>query len=96
MALALDVEKDVLQVEDIETSYTKTGQGRSRFGRGSSPDRIASITTDYYDQDERPSGKDGYAILNEVREVTKGHSGILVQVESEKHGPPIGLSLIHI
>ena len=93
LALALDVEKDVLQVEDIETSYTKTGQGRSRFGRGSSPDRIASITTDYYDQDERPSGKDGYAILNEVREATKGHSGILVQVESEKHGPPIGRAI---
>ena len=93
LALTLDVEKEVLQVEDIETSYTRTGSGRSRFGRGSSPDRIASITTDYYDKDERASGKDGYAILNEIRELTKGHSGILVQVESEKHGPPIGRAI---
>ena len=93
LALALEVEKDILQVEDIETSYTRTGSGRSRFGRGSSPDRIARITTDYYDQDKRPSGRDGYEILDQVRELTKGHSGILVQVESEKHGPPIGRAI---
>ena len=94
LALTLDVEEEVLQVEDIETSYTRTGSGRSRFGYGgSSPDRIASITTDYYDKDERATGRDGYAILNEVREVTKDHSGILVQVESERHGPPIGRAI---
>ena len=31
--------------------------------------------------------------MDEVRELTKGHSGILVQVESEKHGPPIGRAI---
>ena len=92
LALTLDVENEVLQVEDIEISYTRTGVGRSRYG-SSSADRVASISTDYYDKDQRPTGKDGYAVLNEIRQLTKDHSGILVQVESERHGPPIGRAI---
>lgn len=92
LALTLDVENEVLQVEDIEISYTRTGVGRSRYG-SSSADRVASISTDYYDKDKRPTGRDGYAVLNEIRQLTKGHSGILVQVESERHGPPIGRAI---
>ena len=94
LELSLDVEKDVLGLEDVETFYLRTGSGRSRFGssRGN-PDQISTIFAGFYNKDERPSGKDGYQILNELRNLTKNHSGILVTVEAERHGPPIGRAI---
>ena len=46
--------------------YLRTGSG-NRWGSSSSPDRIASIFVDFYDENERTSGKDGYEIMEEMR-----------------------------
>ena len=89
--LSIQAEEKILPLQDIEMLYLRTGSG-NRWG-SSSPDRISSIFVDFYDENERTSGKDGYKIMEDMRNKTSGFSGFLVQIEAEKAGPPIGKSV---
>ena len=89
--LSVKAEEKILPMEDIEMLYLRTGAG-NRWGR-SNPDRISSMFIDFYDETKRESGKDGYEIMDDMKENISGFSGFLVQVEAEKAGPPIGKSV---
>ena len=71
------VEKEILGVEEVETFYFRTGTGRRDLDN---PDLISKISLDYFDKDERFSGKDGYEITSDIEALTKDHSGIIVRV----------------
>ena len=84
------VEKEILGVEEVETYYFRTGTGRRDLDN---PDLISKISLDYFDKDERLSGKDGYEITSDIEALTKDHSGIIVRVQEQQQGPPIGKDL---
>ena len=89
--LSVSAEEKLLPNEDVEMLYLRTGSG-NRWG-SSNPDRISTMIVDFYDENERESGKDGYTILEDLRESSTDTSGFLVQIEAEKAGPPIGRSV---
>jgi len=84
------VEETILGVEEVETYYFRTGTGRRDLDN---PDLISKISLDYLNKDERPSGKDGYEITSDIEELTRNQSGIVVRVEEQRQGPPIGKDL---
>ena len=47
----------------------------------------------FYSEDNAVSGRNGYEILELMREKLSDISGYIVSVEAEKGGPPIGKAL---
>ncbi len=91
LELSVSAEEKLLPNKDIEMLYLRTGSG-NRWG-SSNPDRISTMYVDFFDENQRESGKDGYEILGDLRELSGDTSGFLVQIEAEKAGPPIGRSV---
>jgi len=82
-ALVRQVEERVLDLDEVEFVYAKTGAS----GRGASPDLIGTIQLDFMDwRDRRPVDE----ILAEVRELTSGIAGLGVDVVKPAMGPQQG------
>jgi multidrug efflux pump len=82
-ALVRQVEAYVLDLDEVESVYTKTGGA----GRGAAEDLIGSITLNFIEWDERRKAD---VILDEVRESVAGLAGISIQARKPEDGPQQG------
>jgi len=81
--LVRQVEAYVLDLDEVESVYTKTGGA----GRGAAEDVIGSITLNFVEWDERRKAD---VILNEIRDSVAGLAGISVQARKPDDGPQQG------
>ena len=61
--------------------------------RGINPDKVGGMFVDFYSEDNAVSDRNGYEIMDLMRERFNDTSGYLLTVEAEKGGPPIGKAL---
>lgn len=81
--LVRQVEAYVLDLDEVESVYTKTGGA----GRGAAEDLIGSITLNFVEWDERRKAD---VILDEVRASVAGLVGISIQARKPEDGPQQG------
>ena len=81
--LVRQVEAFVLDLDEVESVYSKTGGG----GQGAAEDQIGSITLNFIDWDER---RPADQILAEVRASVAGLAGIDIQTRKPREGPQRG------
>jgi multidrug efflux pump len=81
--LVRQVEAYVLDLDEVESVYSKTGGG----GRGAAEDQIGSITLNFVEWDERRPADE---ILQEIRESISGLVGVNVQARKAEDGPQQG------
>ena len=81
--LVRQVETYVLDLEEVESVYAKTGGS----GQGAAEDQIGSITLNFVEWDER---RPADQILRDVRESVKGLAGVSVQTVKAENGPQQG------
>jgi len=81
--LVRQVEAYVLDLDEVESVYTKTG-GNSQ---GAAEDQIGTITLNLVEWDRRRKAD---AILADIRERTKGLAGISIQARKPQDGPQQG------
>jgi len=81
--LVRQVETYVLDLDEIESVYAKTGGG----GQGEADDLIGSVTLNFIEWDERRPADE---ILNDIRESVSGLAGITVQTRKAQDGPQQG------
>jgi multidrug efflux pump len=81
--LVRQVEAYVLDLEEVESVYAKTGA----VGRGAAEDLIGSVTLNFVEWDERRKAD---VILSEIRESVSGLAGIRVQTRKAEDGPQQG------
>ena len=81
--LVRQVETYVLDLDEIESVYAKTG-GNSQ---GAAEDQIGTITLNFVEWDQRRPGDE---ILADIRERTKGLAGISIQTRKAQDGPQQG------
>ena len=81
--LVRQVEAYVLDLDEVESVYAKTGAA----GRGAAEDLIGSITLNFVEWDERRKAD---VILREIRESVSGLAGIRVQTRKAEDGPQQG------
>ena len=81
--LVRQVEAYVLDLDEVESVYAKTGAA----GRGAAEDLIGSVTLNFVEWDERRKAD---VILREVRESVSGLAGIRVQTRKAEDGPQQG------
>jgi len=91
--LAIDAEQKIIDMEDIEMLGTWSNSGGSVGMRGNDSDKVAGMFVDFYSEDNAVSDRNGYEILDLMRERLSDVSGYLVSVEAEKGGPPIGQAI---
>jgi multidrug efflux pump len=85
--LVRQVEAYVLDLDEVESVYAKTGAS----GRGAAEDLIGSITLNLVEWDERRKAD---AILNDVRDSVSGLAGIRVQTRKAESGPQQGKPIL--
>ena len=92
--LAINAEQKIIDMEDIEmlSTWSNSGGSTSSF-RGTSSDRVAGMFVDFYVEDDAVSDRNGYEILDLMREKLSDVSGYIVSVEADKGGPPIGQAI---
>ena len=84
-ALVREVERRVLELDDLATVYTRSGQQAQ--AQESSEDVIGTISLEFKDwQERRPSA----VVLDDIRARTKAISGIVVEAREPEVGPPTG------
>jgi len=81
--LVRQVEAYVLDLDEVESVYAKTGGG----GQGAAEDLIGSITLNFVEWDERRPADE---ILADVRKSTAGLAGISIQTRKAEDGPQQG------
>jgi len=81
--LVRQVEAYVLDLDEVESVYAKTGAA----GRGAAEDLIGTITLNFVEWDERRKAD---VILREIRESVSGLAGIRVQTRKAEDGPQQG------
>lgn len=81
--LVRQVETYVLDLDEVETVYSKTGGG----GTGSAEDLIGSITLNFINWDERRPADE---ILRDIRESVSGLVGVSIQSRKPNDGPQRG------
>ena len=81
--LVRQVETYVLDLDEVESVYAKTGAA----GRGAAEDLIGSVTLNFVEWDERRKAD---VILREIRESVSGLAGIRVQTRKAEDGPQQG------
>jgi multidrug efflux pump len=84
-ALVQEVEQRILNMEEIETFYTRTGLNLR--GDNLAEDVIGVIQMEFIDwQLRRPASQ----IMHEIRERTRDIAGILIETRKPDAGPPVG------
>ena len=92
--LAIDAEQKIIDMEDIELLGTWSNSGGSTSSmRGNSSDKVGGMFVDFYSEDNAVSDRNGYEILDLMRERLSDVSGYIVTVEADKGGPPIGQAI---
>jgi multidrug efflux pump len=91
--LAIEAEQKIIDLEDIEMLSVWSNSGGSMGMRGINPDKVGGMFVDFYAEDDAVSDRNGYEIMDLMRERLNDTSGYLVSVEAEKGGPPIGKAL---
>ena len=81
--LVRQVEAYVLDLDEVESVYAKTGGS----GQGAAEDQIGMITLNFIEWDERRPANE---ILAEVRTNTAGLAGISIQTQKAQEGPQQG------
>jgi len=81
--LVRQVEAYVLDLDEVESVYAKTGGN----GQGAAEDQIGTITLNFIEWDKRRPAGD---ILRDVRESVKGLAGISIQTHLPDDGPQQG------
>jgi len=81
--LVRQVETYVLDLDEVESVYTKTGGS----GRGAAEDLIGSITLNFVEWDERRKAD---VILEEVIDSVSGLAGITIRTRKAENGPQQG------
>lgn len=81
--LVRQVETYVLDLEEVESVYAKTGGN----GQGAAEDQIGTITLNFIDWDERRKADE---ILRDIRESISGLAGISIQTAKAQDGPQRG------
>jgi multidrug efflux pump len=87
-ALVRQVEAYVLDLDEVESVYTKSGA----IGRGSAEDQIGSITLNFVEWDKR---RPADLILQDIRASVAGLAGLSIQARKPDDGPQQGKP-IHI
>lgn len=82
--LMREVETRILNLEGIDSVYTRTGRDGQK---GQALDTIGTITLELADWRERPRAA---ALIAEVQRRTTDLAGIHIDVLKEKGGPPVG------
>lgn len=85
--LVRQVETYVLNLDEVESVYTKTGGA----GRGAAEDLIGSITLNFVEWDQRRKAD---VILGEVRDSVSALVGIRVQTRKAENGPQQGKPIL--
>ena len=91
--LAIEAEQKIIDLEDIEMLSVYSNSGGSMGMRGINPDKVGGMFVDFYSEDDAVSDRNGYEIMDLMRERFNDTSGYLLTVEAEKGGPPIGKAL---
>jgi multidrug efflux pump len=91
--LAIEAEQKIIDLEDIEMLSVWSNSGGEMGMRGINPDKVGGMFVDFYAEDNAVSDRDGYEIMDLMRDRLSDTSGYLVTVEAEKGGPPIGKAL---
>jgi multidrug efflux pump len=91
--LAIEAEQKIIDLEDIEMLSVYSNSGGSMGMRGINPDKVGGMFVDFYSEDNAVSDRNGYEIMDLMRERFNDTSGYLLTVEAEKGGPPIGKAL---
>jgi multidrug efflux pump len=89
--LVREVEQQVLRVAGIRSVNTQTTTpGGGDLGRGGSAanDRVGSLFIELLPENER--GRNGFAVIRELRERTRDIAGVRVEVAAMEQGPPVG------
>ncbi|MEX2327912.1 MAG: efflux RND transporter permease subunit, partial [Pseudomonadales bacterium] len=88
--IVTDVETRILEVGQIESIYTRSGEGGISFsgGGGSTADRIGSMFIQLSDRRIREA--DGFEVQEAYRRATKDVPGVRVDVQEQEMGPPVG------
>ena len=81
--LVQQVEAYVLDLEEVESVYAKTGGS----GQGAAEDQIGTITLNFVEWDQRRKADE---ILADIRESTAGLAGISIQTRKAQDGPQQG------
>ena len=81
--LVRQVEAYVLDLDEVESVYAKTGGS----GQGDAEDLIGSVTLNFIEWDERRPADE---ILTDIRESVSGLAGITVQTRKAQDGPQQG------
>jgi len=84
--LVRTVEERLLGMEEIETVYARSGQGR----RGSdevTEDTVGTVQFEFVDWQERRKASE---IIDEIRVMTQDIPGVIVEVTKPAGGPPTG------
>ncbi|MCW8983371.1 MAG: efflux RND transporter permease subunit, partial [Gammaproteobacteria bacterium] len=83
--LVADVENRILDMQEIQTLYTRSGINLR--GDSLAEDTIGVIQIEFVDWQKRRKAS---LILAEIRQRTENISGILIEPREEEHGPPVG------
>ena len=87
--IVADVEDRVLAVGDIESVYTRSGQGGLSFGSGgTTPDRIGSMFIQMSDRRERVL--DGHELEQAYEKAIQDIPGVRAEMRPQQMGPPVG------
>jgi multidrug efflux pump len=85
--LVRQVEAYVLDLDEVESVYAKTGA----VNRGAAEDLIGSITLNFIEWDERRKAD---LILNEIRDSVAGLAGVQVRTRKAQDGPQQGKPIL--
>ena len=87
--IVTDVERRVMGVGDIDSIYTRTGEGGLSFGAGgTTPDRIGSMFIQMTDRRER--SLNGHELELAYEDAIQGLPGVRAEMRPQQMGPPVG------
>ncbi|MFN3699929.1 MAG: efflux RND transporter permease subunit [Alphaproteobacteria bacterium] len=84
--LVREVEERILDIEGIETVYTRSGKAAQQ-GSELAADVIGQIQLQFLEWDQR---KPADAILDKIRNITADMAGIHIETQKQQGGPPTG------
>jgi len=93
LAIGIDIENRIMDIEGIKALYTVAGagaggDGSANFSGGNSPsDTVVKIYTELYPFSER---RDTIEIMDDMRAAVADMPGIMTEIVALSQGPPIG------
>jgi multidrug efflux pump len=91
-AIVQDVEDRVATVGEIESIYTRSGEGGISFGSGgTTPDRIGTMFIEMTDR--RTRDVDGFELETAFEKAIQGIPGVRAEMNPMEMGPPVGKAI---